>query len=266
MHKDVKPKKILFNSEGNIKLVDFGLSKWESLNSVEKLSGTPFYLAPEVLKGVKTAKSDIWSIGVIMYALLSGHLPFVSDSNETVFHKAIQGKFSFEHQIWEGVSKDAKDLIKKMINTNVLKRFTPHECLEHEWFSMKHDDIGRTQSTTDNNNFASSLKMIRSKTIMQNVAYKFVKKLLNRDDLEILHTKFVEAAGTSEEIPIFQFKQVIESFNKDFKKDEIDKLVKDILKTQEMTGKINYVDLLAELDNISEYNQDTKIWMTFNKF
>jgi calcium-dependent protein kinase len=79
------------------------------------LAGTPFYLAPEVLKGIKNSKSDIWSIGVVMFTLLSGHLPFISDANETVFHRAIKGEFNFDHQIWESVSKEAKNLICRMI-------------------------------------------------------------------------------------------------------------------------------------------------------
>lgn len=140
MHKDIKPKKILFNSEGQIKIVDFGFAKWESLSNFEMLSGTPFYLAPEVLKGIKNAKSDIWSIGVIMYALLSGHLPFVGDADATVFHKAIEGKWNFDQAVWKNVSEEAIDLIKKMICTNVAKRYTAKQCLEHDWFKLKEKD------------------------------------------------------------------------------------------------------------------------------
>lgn len=79
MHKDLKPKKILFTEDGEVKLIDFGLSKWKSTGDIYTASGTPYYLAPEVISGVKTSKSDIWSLGVLLYCLLSGTLPFVSD-------------------------------------------------------------------------------------------------------------------------------------------------------------------------------------------
>lgn len=127
MHKDIKPKKILVNDLGVIKIVDFGLLKWEFLSKLQIMAGTPYYLAPEVLKEVKNAKSDVWSLGVVMFTLLSGHLPFVSDANETVFHKAIKGDYSFEHSVWDDVSDEAKDLITRMVNTDLIKRYTASE-------------------------------------------------------------------------------------------------------------------------------------------
>jgi len=267
MHKDIKPKKVLVTNDGQIKLVDFGFSKWESLNRLQVLSGTPFYLAPEVLKGIKNTKSDIWSIGVIMYALLSGHLPFVSDTDDTVFHKAIAGDFSFNQAIWENVSDDAKDLIKKMICANLSKRYTAQQWLQHEWFSQKDDEfINDSGIQHTNEDLVSNLKLIRSKTIMQNVAYEFVKKTMDDSDLEKLHEKFAEVWNESEEVSILDFKKVIASFSSDFTQEQIDQLVRDIQKTQSLTGKINYVNLLAELDSMSEYKNDTKMWMTYNKF
>lgn len=67
MHKDIKPKKILLTRSGEIKLIDFGLSKWKTGGKVHTASGSPYYLAPEVIDGTKTTKSDIWSLGVLLY-------------------------------------------------------------------------------------------------------------------------------------------------------------------------------------------------------
>ena len=231
------------------------------MSSFRKLSGTPFYLAPEALKGTKTPKSDIWSIGVIMYVLLSGHLPFVSDHEDTVFHKAIEGKFSMDQQIWQSISKEAKDLIRKMINTNTSKRYTATECLNHEWFTVSDNT---TSEPNANKDLVNNLKLIRSKTLMQNVAYKFIKKIMNKADLQNLHEKFAEVASGTDKIPITTFREAISSVYPDFTKDEVDRLITDILQTQKMTTKINYIDFLAELDNITEYNQDTKAWITSN--
>ena len=127
MHKDIKPKKILIDSEGNLKLVDFGLSKWDYMSKFQIIAGTPYYISPEILKSVKSSKSDIWSIGVIMFTLLSGRLPFVSDHNETVFHKAIKGDFDFSSTIWDTISEEAKDLIRRMICIDLSKRYTAEE-------------------------------------------------------------------------------------------------------------------------------------------
>lgn len=227
------------------------------------MAGTPFYLAPEVLKGVKNAKSDIWSIGVLTYAMLSGHLPFVSDADETVFHKAIKGEYNFDLPVWDKISGDAKDLIKKMVCVDLNKRLNATQCLTHDWFHKVEEDFS---DFDDNTSFAENLKLIRSKTAMQNAAYKFVKKALETNDIEKLHQEFAKAANGEEEVNILDFKRIIADFSPEMSSDQLDELVHDILKTQSLTGKINYVKLLIELDNITEYNQDTKIWLTFNKY
>lgn len=78
VHRDIKPENIMIGKDGNIKLIDFGLSK-RSKNKNQLLStiaGTPYYMAPEVLDGEYNYHADIWSLGVLLYVLLSGYLPF----------------------------------------------------------------------------------------------------------------------------------------------------------------------------------------------
>ena len=134
MHKDIKPRKILVTPNGEIKLVDFGLSKWQVYGTHYTTSGTPYYLAPEVLKGVNTSKSDIWSIGVLLYCLLSGTLPFVKGSDSTVFDKSSEADYSFDLRLWISVSISAKDLISRMIDKDYHHRYSASDCLKHEWF------------------------------------------------------------------------------------------------------------------------------------
>ncbi len=134
MHKDIKPKKILFTGDGELKLIDFGLSKWKSTGQIHTASGTPYYLAPEVIHGVRTSKSDIWSLGILLYCLLSGSLPFVSDSQETVYEKAQESDVQFDGKIWGSISYEAQDLINKMIDKDYHHRYSADECLGHEWF------------------------------------------------------------------------------------------------------------------------------------
>jgi calcium-dependent protein kinase len=115
-HRDIKPENILLGDNGSLKLIDFGLS--EQVKNNKKMStivGTPYYIAPEVLKGKYNDKCDIWSLGVIMYILLSGYLPFGGDGAAAVFEKVIEGKISFSQKEWKKVSDEAIDLIKKML-------------------------------------------------------------------------------------------------------------------------------------------------------
>ena len=131
--------------DGEIKLIDFGLSKWKSTGEIHTASGTPYYLAPEVLYGVKTSKSDIWSLGVLLYCLLSGSLPFVSDSQETVYEKAQEADVHFDSKIWSIISYEAQDLISRMVDKEYHHRYNAEECLGHEWFVKALSDTNKKE-------------------------------------------------------------------------------------------------------------------------
>lgn len=75
IHRDIKPENIMINNSNSVKLIDFGLAK-AITKSQKTIAGTPYYMAPEVLLQQYSYKADIWSLGVILYALVSGYLPF----------------------------------------------------------------------------------------------------------------------------------------------------------------------------------------------
>ena len=77
VHRDIKPENIMITANDEIKIIDFGLSKRQEKNKkMETVAGTPYYMAPEVLDGNYDNKCDIWSLGVLLYVLMSGYLPF----------------------------------------------------------------------------------------------------------------------------------------------------------------------------------------------
>lgn len=84
--------------------------------------GTAYYIAPEVLKGNYTEKCDLWSIGVIMFILLSGIPPFNGATDDEIMEKVGIGKFDFKDKIWKNRSSDAIDLITKLLTFNPDKR------------------------------------------------------------------------------------------------------------------------------------------------
>jgi calcium-dependent protein kinase len=115
-HRDIKPENILLGDNGSLKLIDFGLSEQVKKNKkMSTIVGTPYYIAPEVLKGNYNDKCDVWSLGVIMYILLSGYLPFGGTGAAAVFEKVLEGKISFSQKEWKKVSDEAIDLIKNML-------------------------------------------------------------------------------------------------------------------------------------------------------
>eukprot|EP00826_Nyctotherus_ovalis_P030297 TRINITY_DN2412_c0_g6_i1.p1 TRINITY_DN2412_c0_g6~~TRINITY_DN2412_c0_g6_i1.p1 ORF type:complete len:169 (+),score=54.08 TRINITY_DN2412_c0_g6_i1:613-1119(+) len=101
VHRDLKPENILIDSitednKINIKVIDFGTAMFFTPESeIEGTLGTPYYVAPEVLTGTYTEKCDVWSIGVILYVLLSGTAPFNGKSDEAILEAVKKGKFAF---------------------------------------------------------------------------------------------------------------------------------------------------------------------------
>ncbi len=119
-NRDIKPENFLLykdNDEGHIKLIDFGLAK--KLNKNELMTtpnGTPYYIAPEVLKGSYTTQCDTWSMGVIMYIMLSGKPPFGGKNNNEILNSVLNGSYDFKHPNWANISADAKDLVANLLN------------------------------------------------------------------------------------------------------------------------------------------------------
>lgn len=103
---------------------------------LQQVAGTPFYIAPEVIdQRPYGTKADMWSIGVLLYILLSGYTPFSGSDCEEIFAKIRIGTISFDQPEFKSVSEDAKDLIKKLIVVNQFDRYSAKEALEHDWFT-----------------------------------------------------------------------------------------------------------------------------------
>mmetsp|Transcript_15070 Transcript_15070/g.12785 ORF Transcript_15070/g.12785 Transcript_15070/m.12785 type:complete len:287 (+) Transcript_15070:121-981(+) len=130
VHRDLKPENFMFKSndpDSELKLIDFGLSKLfgdEPDKKMKSMVGTPLYAAPEVLNGEYDERCDNWSLGVMMYVLLSGNPPFDGDNTQEIFKKIMEGKYSMNGPEFKRVSRQAKDLISKLLIKNPDKRFT----------------------------------------------------------------------------------------------------------------------------------------------
>ena len=85
-HRDIKPENIMFGKDNEVRLVDFGLAK-DTKHHMKAYAGTPYFMAPEVIKGYYTHKCDIWSLACVLYMLMAGKLPYTGTSREEVFEK-----------------------------------------------------------------------------------------------------------------------------------------------------------------------------------
>ena len=142
VHRDLKPDNVMIDTDNDdaIKLIDFGLAHHISqCNSTsDKIFGTPEYLAPEVIKGYYNEKSDMWSIGVMLFVMLSGRPPFGGDedcSDKEVLEKVQRGEYELLEEDWEDISEEAKDLVVKLLELKPDDRISASEAIKHPWIS-----------------------------------------------------------------------------------------------------------------------------------
>ena len=134
-HRDIKPENILLTEKLDAKLTDFGLSRHFKKNELLNSScGSPIYAAPEMLEGKSYdgTKIDIWSLGISLYTMVCGELPFVVDDENDIYilmDKIIKGNYN----IPEFLSDECKDLIKNMLVTDPDKRITLEQIKSHRW-------------------------------------------------------------------------------------------------------------------------------------
>ena len=131
-HRDIKPENLLLTEKKIIKIIDFGLSN-EYVDYLSTQCGSPCYASPEMIRGMKYSglMVDIWACGIILYAMLCGYLPFDDKDNNILFRKILQCKLEFPEENEVILSNEAKDLIKRILVPNPLKRITIDEILCH---------------------------------------------------------------------------------------------------------------------------------------
>lgn len=139
-HLDLKPQNLLLTGsypDCDIKLCDFGISRViRSGVEVREILGTPDYVAPEILsyEPINLA-TDIWSVGILAYVLLSGYSPFGGDTKQETFCNISQCCLNFPDELFEGVSTTAKEFIQATLVKDPSNRLTSRQCLDHPWLS-----------------------------------------------------------------------------------------------------------------------------------
>ena len=182
IHRDLKPQNILLSDDDEIKLTDFGFARYYEIDTmVDTLCGSPLYMAPEIMKHKRyTINADLWSVGVIMYEMLVGKVPYSAITHIELLNK-IENK---ELVIPDFLSFDCKDLLKKLLNKNPDERITWDDFFSHKWFNGKvENSINNNlyESTIDNNKDkdANNQEIITNMSDPDNLDYSFDKNTIN---------------------------------------------------------------------------------------
>ncbi|XP_077165655.1 myosin light chain kinase 3 isoform X2 [Paroedura picta] len=148
LHLDLKPENILcVNRTGNqIKIIDFGLARrYKPREKLKVNFGTPEFLAPEVVNyDFVSFPTDMWSVGVIAYMLLSGLSPFLGETDTETMNYIVNCSWDFDAEAFEQVSEDAKDFVSRLLVKEKCGRTSAANCLKHEWLT---DLSGKAQKT-----------------------------------------------------------------------------------------------------------------------
>ena len=183
-HRDIKPENILFETDelnSEIKLIDFGLSrKYSADQKMHTILGTPYYIAPEVLKGNYDEKCDIWSIGALTYIMLCGEPPFKGKSNNEIFMKIIKEPIKFNPYKWNNLSENSKNFIKNLLNKDPNKRPTAMEALGHSWFNSI--EISSPKNITQD--ILNNIKNFRIKQQFKKIVLRYLLSTLNESELK----------------------------------------------------------------------------------
>lgn len=184
IHRDIKPENILFvssDSDAPAKLIDFGIAcHFKQTEHRKDEKGTEAYLAPEVKNNSSySEKCDLWSLGVLLYAMLSGSLPFKSAA------AARKGDFSLEAEEWYSISPEAKDLIRQLLVVEPLDRLSAAKVLEHPWvtkFSMEEETVPAQVTVR--------LKRYQSTSYFRRILLMVVARQLGANDLPEIYSAF----------------------------------------------------------------------------
>ncbi|KAH9424171.1 Serine/threonine-protein kinase brsk1 [Dermatophagoides pteronyssinus] len=147
-HRDLKPENLLLDEKNNIKIADFGMASLQIDGSMLETScGSPHYASPEIIRGEKYdgRQADVWSVGVILYALLVGALPFDDDNLRQLLEKVKRGTFHIPHF----VPPECQDLLRRMIEVDANKRITLSEVIRHPWVTAILNFITHITSTVE---------------------------------------------------------------------------------------------------------------------
>ena len=253
VHRDIKPDNILLDLDNTIKLCDFGVSKIIPPGQlINDSCGTPAFIAPEILldSPYNPYMTDIWSSGVVLYAMVTGFFPF-RGINETQLHENI---ISGIYPKPKDLSVELLDLLNQILNINPDKRISLEKILEHQWLnSNKNINLINKNSFLNLNLFTKAEKIIYGKL-------KLNYKKENRDiQLENFTNKNIDSYYEEENQNVQTMSFVFTPYNSNRDRDDDDDLYYDDIIIEDnilqFTPKIQEISRLYEMHNNYEFDQ-----------
>ncbi|KAL9227392.1 hypothetical protein vseg_003083 [Gypsophila vaccaria] len=190
IHRDLKPENFLFANKKEtspLKAIDFGLSVFfRPGERFTEIVGSPYYMAPEVLKRNYGPEVDIWSAGVILYILLCGVPPFWAETEQGVALAILRGQLDFKREPWPQISDNAKSLVKQMLEPDPTRRLTAQQVLEHPWIQ----NAKKASNVPLGDIVRSRLKQFAGMNRFKKKALRVIAEHLSVEEVEIIRDMF----------------------------------------------------------------------------
>ncbi|CAG9320045.1 unnamed protein product [Blepharisma stoltei] len=267
VHRDLKPENIMFathDANAEVKLIDFGLAKKFITEDclLHTPVGTSYYVAPEVLQNNYGPSCDIWSLGVILYMLLTGKPPFNGRSDLTIFKNILSCSYPKEGSSeWESLSEDAHDLLTKMLNSAPQHRITASDALNHRWFEKRNHKDSRV---IDKIIFSRLKKQVYTNQLVKE-SMKLMIKYTKEEDISQLNDIFREL--DQEHTGLLTPSELKEGLIKagiSLDMETIENIIRNA--AYDEGDKLDYTAFIAAtLDRKLLHNKDT-LWLAFKQF
>ncbi|XP_040994165.1 calcium-dependent protein kinase 1-like [Juglans microcarpa x Juglans regia] len=265
MHRDLKPENFLFvnNQEDSLlKTIDFGLSIFfKPGEEFSDVVGSPYYVAPEVLRKRYGPEADVWSAGVILYILLCGVPPFWAESEQGIFEQVLHGDLDFSSDPWPSISDSAKDLVKRMLVRDPKRRLTAHEVLCHPWVQVD----GVAPDKPLDSAVLSRLKQFSAMNKLKKLALRVIAESLSEEEIAGLKEMFkMIDADNSGQITFEELKAGMKRVGANLKESEI----YDLMQAADIdnSGTIDYGEFIAATLHLNKIEREDHLFAAFSYF
>ncbi|KAL4395488.1 hypothetical protein S245_006177 [Arachis hypogaea] len=265
MHRDLKPENFLFvdhEEESLLKAIDFGLSMFFKPGEMfTDVVGSPYYVAPEVLRKHYGPECDVWSAGVIIYILLSGVPPFWDETEQGIFEQVLRGELDFVSEPWPSISAGAKDLVRRMLIRDPKKRLTAHEVLCHPWVQ----EGGLAPDKPLDSAVLSRLKQFSAMNKLKKIAIRVIAESLSEDEIAGLKEMFsMIDTDNSGQITLEELKKGLERVGANLKESELLWLME--AADVDNSGTIDYGEFIAAMLHLNKIQKEDHLYAAFTYF
>ncbi|GBF87688.1 calcium-dependent kinase [Raphidocelis subcapitata] len=264
VHRDLKPENFLLTNkgpDGELKLTDFGLGVFfKPGERFRDLVGSPYYVAPEVLRKNYSHQADMWSLGVILYILLSGLPPFWGDTEDQIFKMVLKGQLDFKSEPWPRISDAAKDCVRRLLDMDAGRRASAEQILKHDWLVKE----GVALDISLDSVVLKRMRQFAQMNKLKKMALMVVGQSLAPDELAGLQELFksIDADGSGT-ITVEEMKKALSAWGHKISEVELQSLM--AIADVDGDGLIDYNEFVAATMHLSKLEKEELLQKAFKQ-